>query len=155
MDTLADLEARATRGGPVFGADAHILCDNLVRIYKTEGPAAVEVVALQGLDLLIGRGELVAVVGASGSGKSTLLNILSGLDVPTAGLARVAGIDLLSMTPATASATGVPSWASSGSRPPATCCRTSPRGRTSCSRCGWRAARRGGPGRRVRTSCWS
>ncbi|MEU7938372.1 ABC transporter ATP-binding protein [Microbispora bryophytorum] len=99
MDTLADLEARAARGGPAFGADAHILCDNLVRIYKTEGSAAVEVVALQGLDLLIGRGELVAIVGASGSGKSTLLNILSGLDVPTAGLARVAGIDLLSMTP--------------------------------------------------------
>ncbi|GAA3312724.1 hypothetical protein GCM10020219_023230 [Nonomuraea dietziae] len=75
--------------------DAHIVCDNLVRIYKTEG---VEVVALQGLDLLIQKGELIAVVGASGSGKSTLLNVLSGLDVPTAGLARVAGMDLLSMT---------------------------------------------------------
>ncbi len=74
---------------------AHILCDNLVRIYKTEG---VEVVALQGLDLLVGKGELIAIVGASGSGKSTLLNVLSGLDVPTAGVARVAGTDLLSMT---------------------------------------------------------
>ncbi|WP_307848671.1 ABC transporter ATP-binding protein [Microbispora oryzae] len=99
MDTLADLEARAAGRAPVFGADAHILCDNLVRIYKTGGASAVEVVALQGLDLLIGRGELVAIVGASGSGKSTLLNVLSGLDVPTAGLARVAGVDLLSMTP--------------------------------------------------------
>ncbi|GII58518.1 ABC transporter ATP-binding protein [Planotetraspora thailandica] len=75
--------------------DAHIFCDNLVRIFKTEG---VEVVALQGLDLLIDRGELVAVVGPSGSGKSTLLNVLSGLDLPTAGVARVAGMDLLSMT---------------------------------------------------------
>ncbi len=95
MTTLSDLEAQATRRTPAFGEHAHILCDNLVRIYKTEG---VEVVALQGLDLLIEKGELIAVVGASGSGKSTLLNVLSGLDVPTAGLARVAGMDLLSMT---------------------------------------------------------
>ncbi|HEY7489259.1 MAG TPA: ABC transporter ATP-binding protein [Streptosporangiaceae bacterium] len=94
-DDLVELERQATRSTPVFGADAHIMCDNLVRIYQTEG---VEVVALQGLDLLIERGEMVAIVGASGSGKSTLLNILSGLDVPTAGTARVAGADLLTMT---------------------------------------------------------
>ncbi|TDD46080.1 ABC transporter ATP-binding protein [Nonomuraea terrae] len=93
--TLSDLEAKATRKKAAFGGDAHIVCDNLVRIYKTEG---VEVVALQGLDLLIDKGELVAIVGASGSGKSTLLNVLSGLDVPTAGVARVAGMDLLSMS---------------------------------------------------------
>ncbi|MFE3449164.1 ABC transporter ATP-binding protein [Nonomuraea sp. NPDC059194] len=93
--TMSDLEAQATKERAVFGGDAHIVCDNLVRIYKTEG---VEVVALQGLDLLIQKGELIAIVGASGSGKSTLLNVLSGLDVPTAGLARVAGMDLLSMT---------------------------------------------------------
>ncbi|TMR18553.1 ABC transporter ATP-binding protein [Nonomuraea turkmeniaca] len=96
--TLSELEARATdaRNKAAFGGDAHIVCDNLVRIYKTEG---VEVVALQGLDLVIDKGELVAIVGASGSGKSTLLNVLSGLDVPTAGVARVGGMDLLSMTP--------------------------------------------------------
>ncbi|PZG12539.1 ABC transporter ATP-binding protein [Nonomuraea aridisoli] len=93
--TLSDLEAKATRKKAAFGGDAHIVCDNLVRIYKTEG---VEVVALQGLDLVIDEGELVAIVGASGSGKSTLLNVLSGLDVPTAGVARVAGMDLLSMS---------------------------------------------------------
>ncbi|RJL26485.1 ABC transporter ATP-binding protein [Bailinhaonella thermotolerans] len=93
--TIADLEAEAVRHKPAFGENAHILCDNLVRIFKTEG---VEVVALQGLDLLVDRGELIAIVGASGSGKSTLLNILSGLDVPTAGVARVAGVDLLSMS---------------------------------------------------------
>jgi ABC-type lipoprotein export system ATPase subunit len=80
-----------------YGAGAHIVCDNLVRIYKTEG---IEVVALQGLDLLVERGELIAIVGASGSGKSTLLNILSGLDIPTAGLARVGDQDLLQMTSA-------------------------------------------------------
>jgi ABC-type lipoprotein export system ATPase subunit len=93
--TLSELEAQAAGTKAAFGGDAHIVCDNLVRIYKTEG---VEVVALQGLDLLVQKGELVAIVGASGSGKSTLLNVLSGLDVPTAGLARVAGTDLLAMT---------------------------------------------------------
>ena len=75
------------------GPDIH--CDNLVRIFSSEG---VEVVALQGLDLEVGRGELVAIVGASGSGKSTLLTILSGLDLPSAGVARVAGRDLLTMS---------------------------------------------------------
>ena len=68
-----------------------IVCDNLVRIFKV---ADLEVVALQGLDLLVDGGEMVAVVGASGSGKSTLLNILGGLDTPTAGRAVVAGRDL-------------------------------------------------------------
>ena len=77
---------------PIRRADpAHILCENLVRIYKV---ADLEVVALQGLDLRVARGELVAIVGASGSGKSTLLNILGGLDVPSAGRAIVAGHDL-------------------------------------------------------------
>jgi ABC-type lipoprotein export system ATPase subunit len=92
---LAELERRAARRAPAYGEDAHIVCDNLVRIYQTEG---VEVIALQGLDLLVGEGEMVALVGASGSGKSTLLNILAGLDVPTAGVARVAGADLLDMS---------------------------------------------------------
>jgi ABC-type lipoprotein export system ATPase subunit len=92
---LAELERRATQRAPSYGQDAHIVCDNLVRIYQTQG---VEVIALQGLDLLVRQGEMVALVGASGSGKSTLLNILAGLDVPTAGLARVAGADLLDMS---------------------------------------------------------
>ncbi|WP_086827279.1 ABC transporter ATP-binding protein, partial [Streptomyces sp. NRRL B-24572] len=94
--TLEELERRATahRDRPSYGHDALIACDRLVRIFTTDG---VEVQALQGLDLLVKEGELMALVGASGSGKSTLMNILAGLDVPTAGAARVAGCDLLGM----------------------------------------------------------
>ncbi|MFK4116629.1 ABC transporter ATP-binding protein [Streptomyces longwoodensis] len=96
--SLADLAraAAATRGEPAYGHDALITCDRLVRIFSTAG---IEVQALQGLDLLVRKGELLALVGASGSGKSTLMNILAGLDTPTAGAARVAGHDLLAMTP--------------------------------------------------------
>jgi putative ABC transport system ATP-binding protein len=72
-----------------------ILCDGLVKIYKI---ANLEVVALQGLDLLVRRGELLGVVGASGSGKSTLMNILGGLDRPSAGRVTVDGKDLLKMS---------------------------------------------------------
>jgi ABC-type lipoprotein export system ATPase subunit len=67
---------------------ATIVCDNLVKIYKV---ANLEVVALQGLDLVVEAGEFIALVGASGSGKSTLMHILGGLDVPSAGRAVVAG----------------------------------------------------------------
>ena len=80
---------------PEYGHDALVICDNLVRIYQTE---SVEVQALQGLDLLVNAGEMIAIVGASGSGKSTLLQVLAGVDAPTAGRARVAGHDLLTMT---------------------------------------------------------
>jgi ABC-type lipoprotein export system ATPase subunit len=93
---LAELEeqAAAKRQRPRFGEGAQIACDNMVKIYKV---ADLEVVALQGLDLLVDPGEFIAIVGASGSGKSTLMNILGGLDVPSAGRATVAGHDLLTM----------------------------------------------------------
>ncbi|MGW4733389.1 ABC transporter ATP-binding protein [Streptomyces shenzhenensis] len=95
--TLTELANRVTeaRNRPAYGHDALITCDRVVRIFSTDG---VEVQALQGLDLLVREGELMALVGASGSGKSTLMNILAGLDTPTAGAARVAGRDLLTMT---------------------------------------------------------
>ena len=74
-----------------------ITCDNLVKIYKV---ADLEVVALQGLELEVNRGEMLALVGASGSGKTTLLNILGGLDTPSAGSVSVAGMDLLELNDA-------------------------------------------------------
>jgi ABC-type lipoprotein export system ATPase subunit len=64
----------------------------LVKIYKT---LDLEVVALQGLDLTVEDGELMAIIGNSGSGKSTLLNMLGGLDRPSAGTLIVDGKDLL------------------------------------------------------------
>lgn len=72
-----------------------IHCDNLVKIYKI---ADLEVVALQGLDLHVETGELMAIIGNSGSGKSTLLNMLGGLDRPSAGRLTVDGKDLLNMS---------------------------------------------------------
>src|SRR5260370_12564046 len=68
-----------------------VICDNLIKIYKVDD---LEVVALQGLDLEVARGEMIAIVGAYGSGKSTLLNILGGLDTPSAGRVIVGGHDL-------------------------------------------------------------
>lgn len=73
-----------------------INCENLVKIYKT---GEIEVVALQGLDLTVEDGELMAIIGNSGSGKSTLLNMLGGLDVPSAGKLTVDGKNLLAFTP--------------------------------------------------------
>jgi ABC-type lipoprotein export system ATPase subunit len=71
-----------------------IVCEGLVKIYKVAG---LEVVALQGLDLAVAQGELLALAGASGSGKTTLLNVLGGLDRPTAGRVLVGGRELLKM----------------------------------------------------------
>ena len=71
-----------------------IEAENLVKIYKTKD---IEVMALQGLDLLIERGEVMAIIGNSGSGKSTLLNMIGGLDKPSAGKLTVDGRDLFKM----------------------------------------------------------
>ena len=71
-----------------------INCESLVKIYEAGGH---KVVALEGLDLHIKEGEMMAIIGKSGSGKSTLLNIIGGLDTPTAGVFRLAGKDLSSL----------------------------------------------------------
>jgi ABC-type lipoprotein export system ATPase subunit len=75
--------------------EALIVCENLVKIYKV---ADLEVVALQGLDLVVRPGEILGIVGASGSGKSTLLNILGGLDRPSAGRVTANGRNLLKLS---------------------------------------------------------
>ena len=72
-----------------------VYCENLFKIYKTK---EIEVVALQGLDLIIEKGEMMAIIGNSGSGKSTLLNMLGGLDRPSAGKLIVDGKDLLKLS---------------------------------------------------------
>lgn len=72
-----------------------IHCDGLVKIYKSD---EIEVVALQGLDISVDKGEMMAIIGNSGSGKSTLLNILGGLDRPSAGQVRVGEWNLLKIT---------------------------------------------------------
>jgi putative ABC transport system ATP-binding protein len=65
----------------------------LTRVHKRYG----ETVGLDGVDLTIGPGESVAVMGPSGSGKSTLLNIVAGLDRPTSGTVTVHGEELTAM----------------------------------------------------------
>lgn len=72
-----------------------IECEGLVKIYKSD---ELEVVALQGLNLTVRQGEMMAIIGNSGSGKSTLLNILGGLDRPSAGQVSVGSWDLLKIT---------------------------------------------------------
>ena len=72
-----------------------IQAEGLVKIYKTK---QTEVLALQGLDLTVERGELTALIGNSGSGKSTFLNMIGGLDRPSAGSLTVDGKNLFTMS---------------------------------------------------------
>ncbi|HTB14657.1 MAG TPA: ABC transporter ATP-binding protein [Bryobacteraceae bacterium] len=70
---------------------------DLTKTYRT---GEIDVHALRGVSLSVGRGEFLSVVGPSGSGKSTLFNILGGLTPPTSGTVHIDGRDLLKMTDA-------------------------------------------------------
>jgi putative ABC transport system ATP-binding protein len=65
------------------------------KLYRT---GRLQFAALRGVDLVVGPGEMVAVVGPSGSGKTTILNLITGIDRPTAGEVIVNGMDLNSMS---------------------------------------------------------
>ena len=69
-----------------------------VDVVKTYDTGRVQVQALQGVNLTINRGEMVAIMGPSGCGKTTLLNCLSGLDVIDSGRISVEGVDLNTMS---------------------------------------------------------
>jgi putative ABC transport system ATP-binding protein len=75
--------------------------DHLVELRslcKSYPEGAGERLVLRDLDMHIGSGEIVALVGRSGCGKSTLLNLISGIDAPTGGTVRVADTDLTALS---------------------------------------------------------
>ncbi|MCR4838553.1 MAG: ABC transporter ATP-binding protein [Eubacterium sp.] len=96
-EEITEIRVEDTQESPADEERSNVLidCDGLVKIYKTDD---LEVMALQGLDLTIEKGELIAIIGKSGSGKSTLLNIIGGLERPSAGRITFDGISLSELT---------------------------------------------------------
>lgn len=76
-----------------------LVCEGVQKIY---GSGQNQVVALDGIDLAVSKGEFTAIVGASGSGKSTLLHILGSVDKPTKGKVTIDGTDLSKLNQAQA-----------------------------------------------------
>ena len=67
-------------------------------VTRTYGEGVAMVRALDGVDLKVGEGEFVAIMGPSGSGKSTAMNIVGCLDVPSGGSYRFHGVDVGALT---------------------------------------------------------
>ena len=86
------------------GAAATPAIIELVGVEKTyrpggrKGERGVGFRALNGVDLAIAQGEMVAITGPSGSGKTTIINLIAGIDRPTAGTVTVSGSRLDQMT---------------------------------------------------------
>ncbi len=76
-------------------SEAVVRCERVVHIHRTRD---TEVIALSGVELIAGAGELIGIVGPSGSGKSTLLALLAGLMTPSAGRVEVLGQDMGRLT---------------------------------------------------------
>jgi len=77
---------------------------NIRNVEKTYSKGSLSTHVLCGIDLVIDRGEYVAIMGTSGTGKSTLMNILGCLDTPTSGQVELDGIDVLKLDDDTLSA---------------------------------------------------
>ena len=73
-------------------------CIEIENLYKIYHPGANEVRALDGISLMVERGEFLAIVGHSGSGKSTLMNMLGCLDTPSSGRYKLEGRDVSSLS---------------------------------------------------------
>jgi lipoprotein-releasing system ATP-binding protein len=95
MGPAAPLPQESPQAAPTRGARVEVR-----GLAKSFAHAGRRLDILQGIDVVLEPGEMVAVVGASGAGKSTLLHILGTLDVPTSGVLKIDGVDVTKMGPA-------------------------------------------------------
>ena len=90
--------AASSEGPPVIAASGQVPVVEALQVTKLYRLDGVEVRALDGVDLVVERGDSMAIMGPSGSGKSTLLGLLGGLDRPTSGTLRFDGRDVAGLS---------------------------------------------------------